>query len=290
MNDIDFYLQRFPNPPSVNDKLYLIKVTSSCEVSRFIERQPDHIGNDYQLFRQTLEREFSDELIQSGLSAAMMVKQGWNELPQQYYYCLLKAYFGFRNVVGMEEDMSFKTLFIQNLHPATSYHLGVIANPHTATTQQLCEWATLGFQKHRQAKQPKHITALTQNTGSWSPKIEERQSGRPPEDVPQWPRSQWSKKDFKPNHSKPSWPRHEPTYCHTEYHSVQSNSQRGRSFQNRHDQQPARNRNCHYMSRLLVREQGGPRCRFSKSKKVYSKTQKAQGRTKDAAEPDYQKY
>ena len=37
--------------------------------------------------------------------------------------------------------MSFKTLFIQNLHPATSYHLGVISNPYTATTQQLCEWA-----------------------------------------------------------------------------------------------------------------------------------------------------
>ncbi|XP_072247498.1 uncharacterized protein [Leuresthes tenuis] len=130
-----------------------------------------------------------------------------------------------------------------------SYHLGVIANPHTATTQQLREWATLGFQKHRQAKQPEHITALTQNTGSWSPEIEDRQSGRPPEEVPHWSRSQQSKKDFKPNYSKPSWPRHEPTYCHTEYHSVQSNSQRGMSFQNRHDEQSAQNRKCPYRHR-----------------------------------------
>ena len=106
LNDIDFYLRRFPNA-SVHDKFYLIKVTSSREVSRFIERQVDHIRNDYQLLCQTLEREFSDELTQSGLSAAMIVKQGRNELPQQYYYRLLKAYFGFRNEVGMEEDMSF---------------------------------------------------------------------------------------------------------------------------------------------------------------------------------------
>ena len=82
----------------------------------------------------------------------MMVKQGQNELPQQYYYRLLKAYFGSRNDKGMEEDIHFKSLFIQNLHPVTSHHLGVMANPRTATILQLREWATLSFQKHRQAK------------------------------------------------------------------------------------------------------------------------------------------
>ena len=112
-----------------------------------------------------------------------MVKQGRNELPQQFCYRLLKAYFGFCNKLGMEEDMNFKVLSIQNLHPATSHHLEVIFNPRTATIVQLHEWATLGFQKHRQAKQPEHITALAQNTGSLPMELKRGQSGRLPEEV-----------------------------------------------------------------------------------------------------------
>lgn len=42
LKDIDFYLQKFSNA-TVDDRIYLIAVTSSSDVSSFIERQPDYI-------------------------------------------------------------------------------------------------------------------------------------------------------------------------------------------------------------------------------------------------------
>lgn len=50
--------------------------------------------------------------------------QGRHESSQEYYHRLFKAYFGSKNEPGMKEDVNFKTLFIQNLHPTTSAQLG----------------------------------------------------------------------------------------------------------------------------------------------------------------------
>ncbi|KAL7384009.1 hypothetical protein ABVT39_022583 [Epinephelus coioides] len=118
LRDIDFYLWKFPNA-SVNDKIYLIKVTSSRDVSAFIDRQPDYIRTDYSLLCKALLEEFSDYLSQTGLTSAMIVKQGRNESPQQYYHHLRLTYFGSKNEPGMEEDLHFKAIFIQDLHPTT---------------------------------------------------------------------------------------------------------------------------------------------------------------------------
>lgn len=150
MKDIDFYLRKFPNV-NVDEKIYLIKGTSNREVSRFIERQPDSVRADYELLCQALEKSFSDSLSLTSLTAAITVRQGWQEPPQQYYHRLLKAYFGCRNEPGMEEDMNFKSLFVQNLHPTTSGQLGVLANPLTSTIQHLRDLASLAFAKQKQA-------------------------------------------------------------------------------------------------------------------------------------------
>ncbi|XP_036067098.1 uncharacterized protein LOC118598486 [Oryzias melastigma] len=150
LDDIKFYLRKYSDA-TIQDKIYLIKLSSSREVIRFIERQPEVTRRDWFFLRQAIEREFSDYTTQSGLIVAMSVKQGRHEPPQHYYYRLFQAYFGTRNEPGMEEDLNFKSLFLQNLHPGTSHHLGVFANPHTATINYLRELAALGFQKQKQS-------------------------------------------------------------------------------------------------------------------------------------------
>uniref|UniRef100_A0A3B3C8D9 Uncharacterized protein n=1 Tax=Oryzias melastigma TaxID=30732 RepID=A0A3B3C8D9_ORYME len=150
LDDIEFYLRKYSDA-TIQDKIYLIKLSSSREVIRFIERQPEVTRRDWFFLRQAVEREFSDYTTQSGLIVAMSVKQGRHEPPQHYYYRLFQAYFGTRNEPGMEEDLNFKSLFLQNLHPGTSHHLGVFVNPHTATINYLRELAALGFQKQKQS-------------------------------------------------------------------------------------------------------------------------------------------
>uniref|UniRef100_A0A3B4XL16 Uncharacterized protein n=1 Tax=Seriola lalandi dorsalis TaxID=1841481 RepID=A0A3B4XL16_SERLL len=178
LKDIDFYLRKFPNA-TADDRIYLIKVTSGCQVGRFLERQTDYVRSNYDLLCQALIREFSDPISQTGLTAAMTTKQGRHESPHQYYHRLLLAYFGNRNEPGMEEDLNFKTLFVQNLHPGTSCHLGVMANPYTSTIQQLRELATLGFAKQKQShsKQSEPNIVLTLNANAPPMELEGAPSG-----------------------------------------------------------------------------------------------------------------
>ncbi|KAI2656017.1 Protein NDRG1-B [Labeo rohita] len=85
------------------------------EVRRFLARQPRHIQSDYQQLRQAIIKEFSDPESEHGLIAALATKQGR----------LQRAYFGAHNEPGLEENTSFKSLFLQNLHPMVSHHLGM---------------------------------------------------------------------------------------------------------------------------------------------------------------------
>lgn len=77
--------------------------------------------------------------------AALAVKQGRQESPQEYYKRLHETYFGPKNETEMEEELHFKSLFVQNLHPTISHHLGVMACPETLTSRQRREMATKGF-------------------------------------------------------------------------------------------------------------------------------------------------
>uniref|UniRef100_A0A3B1IJ51 Retrotransposon gag domain-containing protein n=1 Tax=Astyanax mexicanus TaxID=7994 RepID=A0A3B1IJ51_ASTMX len=149
LRDIDFFLRRFPKA-TVDDKIYLIKVSSSREVGRFIERQPPQVKRDYPALCKALENEFSNHLVQTGLAAALAIKQSRQETPLQYYHRLRLAYFGYRNEPGMEEEEVFKTLFVRNLHPSTSHSFGVAACLRTLTSRQLRDLALRGFAKFQQ--------------------------------------------------------------------------------------------------------------------------------------------
>lgn len=125
--------------------------------------------------------------METGLTAALAIKQGRQELPHQYYHRLRKAYFGFRNEPNMEEDLNFKSLFVQNLHPTTSHHLGVAACPRTMSSHQLRELALKGFSKQKMAsaKNTDHNTVLNIETRKPALRLE----GAPhhePEESPQF--------------------------------------------------------------------------------------------------------
>ncbi len=107
------------------DKLYLLRTTSSPEVRSFLDRQPVNTKTDYQRLRKALIKEFADPESDQGLVAALETRQGRHDTPQAYYSRLRQAYFGTRNDSDMEDELNFKTLFLRNLHPGISHHLGV---------------------------------------------------------------------------------------------------------------------------------------------------------------------
>ncbi|XP_073803629.1 uncharacterized protein [Danio rerio] len=152
LQDIDFHLEMRPNVTD-KDRLYLLRATSSPEVRSFLDRQPAHTKTDYLLLREALIREFDDIESEQGLVAALETKQGRHESSQAYYSRLRRAYFGTRNEPEMEEDLNFKILFLRNLHPGVSHHLGVLACPHTMNTQQLRDLAHKAYVKQKTASE-----------------------------------------------------------------------------------------------------------------------------------------
>ncbi len=129
LQDIDFHLEMRPNVTD-KDKLYLLRTTSSPEVRSFLDRQPANTKTDYQRLQKALIKEFADP-------ESLEARQGRHETPQAYYSRIRQAYFKTRNESDMEDELNFKTLFLRNVHPGISHHLGVLACPLTMNTQQL---------------------------------------------------------------------------------------------------------------------------------------------------------
>ncbi len=128
LQDIDFHLGMTPNVTD-KDRLYLLRTTSSPEVRSFLDRQPAHTKTDYHLLREAIIKEFADPESEQGLVAALETRQGRHEPPQAYYSRLRQAYFGTCNEPDMKDELNFKPLFLRNLHPIVSHHLGVLACP-----------------------------------------------------------------------------------------------------------------------------------------------------------------
>ncbi len=148
LQDIDFHLEMRPNITD-KDKLYLLRSKSSPEVRSFLDRQPVNTKTDYQWLQKALIKEFADPESDQGLVAALETRQGCHETPQAYYSRLRQTYFGTRNESDMEDELNFKTLFLRNLHPGISHHLGVLACPRTMNTQQLRDLVQKAYGKQK---------------------------------------------------------------------------------------------------------------------------------------------
>ncbi len=152
LQDIDFHLEMRPNVTD-KDKLYLLRTTSSPEVRSFLDRQPVNTKTDYQRLRKALIKEFADSESNQGLVAALETRQGRHDTPQAYYSRLRQAYFGTRNDSDMEDELNFKTLFLRNLHPGISHHLGILACPRTMNIQQLRDLVQKAYYKQKMASE-----------------------------------------------------------------------------------------------------------------------------------------
>ncbi|XP_048858483.1 uncharacterized protein LOC125725659 [Brienomyrus brachyistius] len=150
LQDIDFHLQRLDSVTN-EDRVYLIRITSSLEVRSFLDRRPSRIKANSKLLHEALIQEFADPESEQGISVALDVKQSRQETPQAYYNRLRRAYFGSKNEADMEEDATFKALFLRNLHPTLNHYLGLMACPHTMTSQQLRDLAIKAYHKQRAA-------------------------------------------------------------------------------------------------------------------------------------------
>ncbi len=159
LQDIDFYLEMRPQVTD-RDRLYLLRATSSSEVRNFLDRQPSRTKSDYQLLREVLIKEFTDPDSEHGLLTALETKQGRQEAPQAYYNRLRQAYFGTYNEPDLEEDVNFKSLFLRNLHPGVSHHLGVMACPRSMTFQQLRDLTQKAYNKQKMASKKGNNTLL----------------------------------------------------------------------------------------------------------------------------------
>ncbi|KAL6469078.1 hypothetical protein MHYP_G00226020 [Metynnis hypsauchen] len=151
---------------------------------------------------EALIEEFSNHLAQTGLVAALAVKQHRRESAQQYYSRLRLVYFGSRNEPGMEEDLHFKTLFVRNLHPTTSHYLGIAACPQTLSSRQLRDLALKGFAKHLQASNKRKEVPNVINLDTQGSSLNLSQRHRTPK-VQELSRPQHSHCDR--YHSRPLW-------------------------------------------------------------------------------------
>ncbi|KAI2642459.1 Nucleoprotein TPR [Labeo rohita] len=163
LQDIDFHLEMRPHVTD-RDRLYLLRATSSPEVRNFLDRQPSHTKSNYQLLREVLIKEFTDPESEYGLLTALETKQGRQETPQAYYNRLRQAYFGAHSKPDLEEDVNFKSLFLRNLHPGVSRHLGVMACPHSMTIQQLRDLTQKAYNKQKMASKKGNKTSTLLNS------------------------------------------------------------------------------------------------------------------------------
>ncbi|KAG1925906.1 hypothetical protein F2P79_025219 [Pimephales promelas] len=129
LQDIDFLLEVRPHMTD-RDILYLLRSTSSQEL------------------------------------VALETKQGRQETPQAYYHRFRQAYFGAHSKPEFEEDLNFKTLFLRNLHPGLSRHLGIMACPVTMTLQQLRDLTHKAYIKQKMTSKKGLKTSTVSNSSS----------------------------------------------------------------------------------------------------------------------------
>ncbi len=85
----------------------------------------------------------------------------------------------------MEDELNFKTLFLRNLHPAVSHHLGILACSRKMNAQQLRDLVQTAYSKQKMAsekgtKTPAVLDFNTQSQGLVLEGTQCRDSAKPP--------------------------------------------------------------------------------------------------------------
>ncbi len=85
----------------------------------------------------------------------------------------------------MENELNFKTLFLRNLNPGVSHHLGVLACPRTMNAQQLRDLAQKAYGKQKMASEksaetPAVLDFNTQSQGLALEGAQRQDNAKPP--------------------------------------------------------------------------------------------------------------
>ena len=132
---------------SPREKLKLLWKTTARSVHVFMETLPADVRDSYAALCQALREEYStytDET--SATLGALSVTQKGNEPPREYYMRLRAAYFQGRSAPVFEEDKSFKSLFLHNLHDSVRYDVTMHCRTRKLTMQEIRRYAQLSWE------------------------------------------------------------------------------------------------------------------------------------------------
>ena len=182
LQTLNYYLKTV-QPMDTEQRIYAIKGTSDSEVNRFINRQDDMVRTDYDQLQHALIEEFADGPQPTGFEAAIKVQQQHHERPEHYYQRLRKAYFGLYDQPGIKNDLTLKTIFVENLQPHIKRTLQLTTDTETQTLRQLRDLAS----KFHELEQPDSTEQPEVDVYSVQARHTEKQRRKPP---PQFPNPQ----------------------------------------------------------------------------------------------------
>lgn len=137
LKDVDFALSYLPEA-TMADKLLLLRKTTARAVHSFMERQSHAISTNYNELCKALIAEYTlYENPSASRLSAFEIKQGRHESPREYYERLRKMYFAGRDDPRAEEDVMFKSLFVNNLYPTVRKPLSLLVDTDSMSAGEL---------------------------------------------------------------------------------------------------------------------------------------------------------
>ncbi|XP_055362228.1 uncharacterized protein LOC129603674 [Betta splendens] len=143
LQEVDRCLLDLPHA-TAREKLKLIWKTTPRSVHVFMETLKPAIRDQYSSLCRALREEYAPYSDPAAtIFEAFNVLHKRNEPPKEYYRRLRKAYFQGRNTPGLEEDSTFQSLFLHNLHDSIQFDVAMHCKTGRSTMQGVVRYAQL---------------------------------------------------------------------------------------------------------------------------------------------------
>ncbi|XP_060883263.1 uncharacterized protein LOC132954661 [Labrus mixtus] len=132
---------------STREKLRLIWKTTSKSVRNFTTTLQPEIRCQYSALCNALRQEYSTYIDPaSALLSAFSVLHQKHEAPKDYYWRLRSAYFQGRKAPGLEENQTFKSIFMHNLHGCVRSDVTLHSRTHQLSMKEIKKFAQVVWQ------------------------------------------------------------------------------------------------------------------------------------------------
>ena len=169
LEDIGYHLAQC-GVADTDTKVRLIYQTSNREVTGFVRRQTDEVRANWPMLCEAIIDEFADHRALGGLTSAMFTHQRKSEKVNQFYNRFRIAFFGNKNLPDMEEDVNFKDLFLNNLHPSIKKHLPIGINSNRVRAAELRSLAREAFDRELSEPQTAPCEIVNTQNDGWLPR------------------------------------------------------------------------------------------------------------------------